>query len=85
MDKRVATIYERLYDNSERGDNGHEGLLGTFTVIQQLVEDTYEDTFIGLNQETGEVCLVQSFEVCGIGGGMRYEVFPLKDLKYTGE
>ena len=70
-------IYSMIYDNSERGNNGLGEFLGEFRKVKQLREDTYVDDFIGVNAETGEVCVILSEEVCGIGGGIRYEVVPI--------
>ena len=74
MDKRIVTIYQRYYDDKTKEP---ENCLGTFEVLQQIVEDAFQDTFIGKNAETNEITLIMAHEIKGVGGGIGYEVTPL--------
>lgn len=66
-------IYDMLYDNPERGNNGKGNVLGEFEIIKRLREETYSEMLIGKG-DNGKLFLVIGYEVCGIGGGIRYEV-----------
>lgn len=77
---QIIKIYSMIYDNSTRGNNGYGEYLGEFKKIRQLRRDFYVDDFIGVNVKTDEICLILSREVCGYGGGIEYEVFPLPEL-----
>lgn len=70
-------IYDRLFDNKERGDNGRGEFLGEFDVVKQIREGIYLDQFIGKDTD-GRLFFIDGKEVCGYGGGMRYEVFDLE-------
>ena len=78
--EEICNVYSMIYDNCSYGTNGYGKFLGKFRVIQQITEDGWEDTFIGQNVETDELCLILSHEVCGFGGGISYQVFPLYNL-----
>lgn len=80
-----AEVYSMIYDSKDRGNNGFGEKLGLFKIVRQIVEDYWEDTFIGENISTNELCLVMGHEVCGFGGGIRYEVIPLPELGIKGE
>lgn len=73
-------VYSMIYDSQDRGNNGYGEKLGMFRVIQQITEDGWEDTFIGENMDTHEICLILSHEICGFGGGISYQVYPLPSL-----
>lgn len=77
----IFNVYSMVYDSKTRGNNGLGQWLGKFEVIQQIVEDYWQDTFIGENVDSGEVCLIMAHEVCGTGGGIAYEVFQLQSLR----
>lgn len=76
----IREVYSMLYDSPQRGDNGRGERLGAFRVVQQITEDGWEDTFIGENVDTHEISLILSHEVCGFGGGISYQVYPLHKL-----
>lgn len=76
----TTKVYSMVYDNPERGNNGLGEFLGEFRKVKQIREDTYVDDFIGVNIANGEVCMILSREVCGYGGGIKYEVIPIPEL-----
>lgn len=76
----TTKIYSMVYDNPERGNNGLGEFLGEFRKVKQLREDIYVDDFVGVKTDTGEVCVILSEEVCGLGGGIKYEVIPISEL-----
>lgn len=76
----TTKVYSMVYDNQERGNNGLGEFLGEFRNVKQIREDTYVDDFIGVNIDTGEVCMILTREVCGYGGGIEYEVIPIPEL-----
>lgn len=76
----IRNVYSMIYDSRSYGTNGYGKLLGKFRVIQQITEDGWEDTFIGQDVETEELCLILSHEVCGFGGGISYQVCPLHNV-----
>lgn len=76
----IRNIYSMVYDSRSWGTNGYGKFLGKFKVIQQITEDGWEDTFVGQNIETEELCLILSHEVCGFGGGISYQVCPLHNV-----
>lgn len=84
---KVVKVYKMEYDDKTRGDcdNGCDGFLGEFRVIQELLVDGWRYDFIGVNNETGQICMISSREVCGHGGGMASYVTVLKDLRYCGD
>lgn len=73
-------IYSMIYDSPSYGNNGLGDYLGKFRKVKQLREDAWIDDFIGVNTETGELCVILSREVCGHGGGIAYRVVPVKDI-----
>lgn len=77
---KIRNVYSMIYDNPERGNNGYGEFLGKFKPIQQITYGGWDDTFIGQNVDTKEICLILSHEVCGFGGGISYQVYPLKGL-----
>ena len=56
-------VYSMIYDSKEYGDNGYGNYLGEFRRVKQLREDAWIDDFIGVDTETGEICLILSREV----------------------
>lgn len=74
----MREIYRRVYDNpiDANGDQKPNELLGVFTVMQQLSEDSYSEQFIG--EKVGEYFLVEGREVSYTDGGTVYSVTPLK-------
>ena len=79
-ESNVFNVYSMVYDSKTRGNNGLGDWLGKFKIIQQIVDDYWQDTFIGENVDNGEICLVMAHEVCGTGGGVAYDVFHLPTL-----
>ena len=71
-----------VYDSPKHGNNGLGDYLGKFRKVKQLREDAWVDDFIGINTETGELCVILSREVYGRGGGTAYKVVPMKDFDY---
>ena len=69
-------IYDRLFDNPERGDHGKGKFLGEFEIIKTLDEDSYSERSIG-KDDNGNLFLIDGNEVCGYGGGMRFDVYDL--------
>ena len=69
-------IYDRLFDNPERGDHGKGEFLGEFEIIKTLDEDSYSERSIG-KDDNGNLFLIDGNEVCGYGGGMRFDVYDL--------
>lgn len=80
MMSKIRNVYSMVYDSPERGNNGYGDYLGTFNVIQQITEDGWDDTFIAQDVKTNEICLILSHEVCGFGGGISYQVYPLPSI-----
>lgn len=76
----TTKIYTMIYDSPDYGNNGYGDYLGEFKVIKQLRKDGWTDDFIGVNIENDELCLILSQEICGYGGGIHYEVFPVPEL-----
>ncbi len=75
----VVKIYSMIYDSSEYGNNGFGDYLGEFRHVRQLREDFYVDDFLAINIKTNELCLILSREIKGQGGGISYQVYPIKD------
>ena len=75
-------LYSMIYDSKELGNNGLGDYLGEFKHVRQLREDFYVDDFLAVNTETNELCYILSREVKGIGGGISYQVYPIKDREY---
>ena len=78
MEPEVRKIYDRFYDDQTKQKNAK--LLGEFQVIEQIMEDGYDELFIGRNIESGDICLIKGYEVCYYNSGMGYAVYPLKNL-----
>lgn len=72
-------LYSMIYDSKEYGNNGLGDYLGEFKHVRQLREDFYVDDFLAINTENNELCLILSREVKGVGGGISYQVYPIKD------
>ena len=72
-------LYSMIYDDKTKGNNGLGDFLGEFKHVRQLREDFYVDDFLAIDTKTNELCLVLSREVKGIGGGISYQVHPIKD------
>jgi len=68
------TIKERLYDKSELNDD-FVPVLGEFKILQIIEEDAYWGHWIA--EKDGQVCLLRATEVCGYGGGIKYQVDPI--------
>ncbi len=75
-------LYSMIYDSKELGNNGLGDYLGEFKHVRQLREDFYVDDFLAINTETNELCYILSREVKGIGGGISYQVYSIKDREY---
>lgn len=78
----TVKLYSMIYDTKIYGNEGLGDYLGEFKRVRQLREDFYVDDFIGINIETNELCLILSREVKGIGGGISYQVYPIKNREY---
>jgi hypothetical protein len=72
-------LYSMIYDDKTKGNNGLGDFLGEFKHVRQLREDFYVDDFLAIDTKTNELCLVLSREVKGIGGGISYQIHPIKD------
>lgn len=72
-------LYSMVYDDETKGNEGLGEYLGEFQHVRQLREDFYVDDFLAIDTKTNELCLVLSREVKGIGGGISYQVHPIKD------
>ncbi len=77
----VSKIYSMIYDSKEYGNSGYGDYIGEFIRVKQFMEDGWVDSFLGINTTTNELCIVLSTEITGHGGGIRYEVTPIKDFK----
>ena len=75
----IIKLYSMIYDDKTKGDDGLGEYLGEFQHVRQLREDFYVDDFLAINTKTNELCLVLSREVKGVGGGINYQVHPIKD------
>jgi len=70
-------IYERIYD-IEIDKNGYpkkQKELGDFEIIQNIRVDVYTSLRIGTMN--GEKYLIEEFEVTGVNGGSRFEVYEI--------
>lgn len=72
-------LYSMIYDSKKYGNDGLGDYLGEFKHVRQLREDFYVDDFLAINTENNELCLILSREVKGVGGGISYQVYPIKD------
>lgn len=72
-------LYSMIYDSKEYGNDGLGDYLGEFKHVRQLREDFYVDDFLAINTENNELCLILSREVKGVGGGISYQVYPIKN------
>lgn len=72
----VRKVYDRFYDDQSK--QGNATLLGEFEVIEHILEDGWDELFIGRNVSTGEICLIKGSEVCFVNSGIAYTVYPLK-------
>lgn len=72
-------LYSMVYDDKTKGNEGLGEYLGEFQHVRQLREDFYVDDFLAIDTKTNELCLVLSRELKGIGGGISYQVHPIKD------
>jgi len=70
----IIEVYDMNYDSKERGNNGKGNFLGKYKVLEIIYEDIYDEQWYGLNIETNKICLIIGSEVCGYGGGIRFEV-----------
>lgn len=75
----TVKLYSMIYDDKTKGNDGFGDYLGEFKHIRQLREDFYVDDFLAINTETNELCLVLSREVKGIGGGISYQIYSIKN------
>lgn len=74
----TSKLYTMHYDDPNKGVNGHSAVyLGEYEVIFQIAEDAWVDDFVGKNVETGEICIIKSTEIKGVGGGIAYECIPV--------
>lgn len=81
MNTRYEPLYQMYYDDKTKGIDGHDDiLLGNFGKIEQIKEDGWVDVFIAEN-EFGEVFMILSYEIKGIGGGIRYSIKKLKEIQ----
>jgi len=73
---KTRRIYWMNYDRDHNDDGSmrKNEYLGTFTVEQQISEDTYSEEFIGIRNEDSKKYLVKGSERSGIGGGTRYSI-----------
>lgn len=78
-DNKTVKIYHREYDDKTRGDNGLEGFLGEFEVIQEIVDDAWVYSFIGRNIINNKLYFIDSHEITGIGGGTLNNLIELTD------
>ncbi len=79
MEYEIVNVYDRFYDDQSKQKNAK--LLGRFQLIEQVKEnEEWSELFIGRNIDTGELCLIEGYEVRYIDSGTAYIVYPLKNI-----
>ena len=76
---KTIKLYSMYYDNKELGNKGLGDYLGEFIHVRQLIEDFYVDDFLAIDLKTNELCYVLSKEIKGVGGGISYQVYSIKN------
>ena len=79
-ESKTVKVYHREYDDKSRGNNGLEGFLGEFEVIQEIVNDAWVYSFIGRNIINNKLYFIDSHEITGIGGGTLNNLIELSDI-----